>query len=230
METTQAIARQTSSTAIRSTNKCLQRWSEMGTQEIISLPVVLSEEHMVDTECPTLCEVDKKVARESLMAIIGYFSKSLNQQRAMSPEQIKVMAYDMVDEFPNDSFLFVKLFFKKMRTGAFGNIYGTVDELTILNLYRKYRNEVVTKYPMRKPLPKPKADKALKEPDDGVLMPDWFKEKFGIKDGQLSSVIGSQPQQEKEEVNPLHGLYQERLKNAKTQSERIAIMQEYLKL
>lgn len=188
--------------------------------------VVKSEEQMADTDCPTLCELDQKLAREFIMATISFFSNSLNQQRAMTPEQIKIMAYDMVDEFPNDSIVFVKLFFKKMRTGAFGNIYGTVDELTILNLYRKYRKEVISQYPMRKLQPKIAAQevKELPEHDEAIPMPKWLQEKFGVT--EIGQIVGSM---QKQETNANHGSYKEKLDKAKTKEERMQIMNEYLK-
>ena len=199
----------------------------MDSRAINNIAAATSEEQMADVECPTLCEVDKKVAREAIMAIIAFFSKSLNQQRQMMPEQIKIMAYDMVDEFPNDSFVFVKLFFKKLRSGAFGNIYGTVDELTILNLYRKYRNDIITKFPMRKRQPKPKVEeaKALPEDDERVAMPDWLKKKWGVS--ELGQVVGSEPKMDIDDSK--HAEFLRRQKEAKTPEEREALLKEFIK-
>lgn len=189
------------------------------------MPVV-PEDRLVEIDCPTLGELDKKIARDAMMAAIAFFSNTLNQQRAMTPEQIKIMAYDMVDEFPNDSMAFIKLFFKKLRSGAFGNIYGTVDELTILNLYRKYRKEVITQYPMRKRKPKIATQEVqeLPEHDEAIPMPKWLQEKFGVT--EIGQIVGSHP---KQETNANHGSYKEKLDKAKTKEERMQIMNEYLK-
>lgn len=191
------------------------------------MPVV-PEDRLVEIDCPTLGELDKKIARDAMMATIAFFSNSLNQTRAMTPEQIKVMAYDMVDEFPNDSMAFIKLFFKKLRSGAFGNIYGTVDELTILDKYRKYRREVVAQFPMRKPQPKPKAIEAqvVQEDDGRVSMPQWLIEKWGVnkkpEQGKVQQKVARQV------VNSKHDEMLAKLKEAKSETEKAEIMKQYL--
>lgn len=189
--------------------------------------IAKTEEQMADIDCPTLCELDKSVARDFLMGAISFFSNSLNQTRAMTPEQIKVMAYDMVDEFPNDSIVFIKLFFKKARTGAFGNIYGTVDELTILDKYRKYRREVVAQFPMRKAQPKAKAIEAqiVQEDDGRVSMPEWLIEKWGVNKHPDPRRAFAE---ERRGINPRHDEFMEKLKEAKSKQEKAKLTEQYL--
>lgn len=110
------------------------------------------------------------------MQELATFLSAVNVAKMMSPEQAQMLVSDFIALYPDDSVAFVKLFFIKARNGEFGQLYGAIDQPTIMRWYSQFRKDTLERIPKLRKEPIRKA--LAQDTGEAVPMPDGFFERF----------------------------------------------------
>lgn len=125
-----------------------------------------------------------------------------NVKENMSPHQVDIFVEDFLDVYPNESIADLKVCLKNARLGKYGTHYQSIDQLTVMNWFKKF---LIEKSQIRQD----QYQQSRKEPPNvlPLLKPDHLEE---IKDNLFKHrVKENDPAHTKETVESHYNVIRE---------------------